>query len=59
MVDRYYQLEDLRRSLAMLPPGSAGLDREEAMALASELQQSIVRLRHLRDRIAVVLADEG
>jgi hypothetical protein len=57
-VDRYHELEDLRRSLAMLPPGSAGLDREEAMALASELQQSIVRFRHLRDRIAVVLADE-
>ena len=43
-VDRFHELEDLRRSLAMLPPGSNGLSREEAMALASELQEQIARL---------------
>jgi hypothetical protein len=57
-MDRYHELEDLRRSLAMLPPGSAGLGREEAMALASELQESITRLRRLRDRIGAVLAQD-
>jgi hypothetical protein len=57
-VDRYHELEDLRRSLAMLPPGSNGLSREEAMALTSELQEQMARLRRLRDRLAVVLADE-
>jgi hypothetical protein len=57
-VDRYHELEDLRRSLAMLPPGSAGLSREQSMALASELQESITRHRRLRDRMAVVLADD-
>jgi hypothetical protein len=57
-VNRYHELEDLRRSLAMLPPGSAGLGREDAMALTSELQESIVRLRRLRDRLIAVLADE-
>jgi uncharacterized protein (UPF0261 family) len=40
----------------MLPPKSAGLDREQAMALMSELQQALVRFRHLRDRLAEVLA---
>jgi len=57
-VDRYHELEDLRRSLAMLPPGSNGLCREEAMALCSELQEQITRLRRLRDRLAAVLAED-
>jgi len=57
-VDRYHELEDLRRSLAMLPPGSNGLGREEAMALCSELQEQITRLRRLRDRLAAVLAED-
>jgi hypothetical protein len=55
---RYHELEDLRRSLAMAPPGSAGLDREDAMCLVAELQQQTLRLHRLRDRLAVVLADE-
>jgi hypothetical protein len=57
-VDRYPELEDLRRSLAMLPPGSAGLSREDAMALASELQEQIARVRRLRDRLGAVLAQD-
>jgi hypothetical protein len=57
-MDRYHELEDLRRSLAMLPPVSAGLTREKAMALASELQESITSLRRLRDRLGAVLAQD-
>jgi hypothetical protein len=58
-MDRYHAREDLLRTLAMLAPGSAGLSREEAMALACERQASIVRRRPFRDRLAVVLADEA
>jgi hypothetical protein len=56
-VDRYHELEDLRRSLAMLRPGSAALDREAAMRLLNELQELEERLRRLRDGIERVLAD--
>jgi hypothetical protein len=34
-----YELENLRRSLAMLPPNAAGLSRGEAMRLLAELQE--------------------
>ena len=51
-MDRYHELEDLRRSLAMLPPGTkAPLDREQAMGLLAELQQVEGRLRSLRDAL--------
>ncbi len=44
-VDRMYELENLRRSLAMLPPGSkAALDREQAMRLLAELRRVEGRL---------------
>ena len=55
---RYYELEDLRRSLAMLEPHAAsGLDRERAMALVAELQNCVSRLEAVRDRLRAV-ADE-
>ena len=38
----------LRRSLAMLPPSSAGLNREEAMRLLAQLQEMDQRVRDLR-----------
>jgi hypothetical protein len=57
-VDRYSELEDLRRSLAMLPPGTAALDREGAMALLGELQALEDRLRRLRSGIEQALADD-
>lgn len=41
-MDRLYELENLRRSLAMLPPGTKVLDREEAMRLLAELQEPCV-----------------
>jgi hypothetical protein len=56
-----YELENLRRSLAMLPPQAAGLSREEAMALLAELQEMDRRLRGLREGLLalVELASEG
>jgi hypothetical protein len=46
-VDRLYELEKLRRSLAMLEPGSKALDRETAMRLIAELQDLERRMRAL------------
>jgi hypothetical protein len=57
-MDRYHELEDLRRSLAMLPPGTKALSREEAMRLLAELQEVEGRLRDLRDALRGVLGDE-
>ena len=39
-MDRFYELENWRRSLVMLPPGSLALDREDAVALIAELQEA-------------------
>ncbi len=47
-MDRFYELENWRRSLVMLPPGSLALDREDAVALIAELQEAEGRLRGLR-----------
>jgi hypothetical protein len=47
-VDRYYELEDWRQSIVMLPPGSPALDREDAVRLIAELQEA---LRALRDAL--------
>lgn len=59
-MDGLYELENLRRSLAMLPPQSAGLKREEAMALLRELEETEGRLRRRRDGLAKLLEeDEG
>ena len=48
-MDRYYELEDQRRSLVMLPPGSpSGLDREDAVNLIRELQDALRTVAALR-----------
>jgi hypothetical protein len=58
-MDRFYELEDLRRSLAMLPPGStANLTREEAMRLLGELQALDERLRNFRSGLERVLVED-
>ena len=58
-MERFHELEDLRRSLAMLPPGStANLTREEAMQLLSELQGLDERLRRLRAGLERVLSED-
>ena len=46
---RYYDLENLRRSIAMLRPGMpAGFSREEAMGLLAELEDVKLRLEGSR-----------
>jgi len=37
-MDTPYELENLRRSIAMLSPGSRALDREQALRLLADLQ---------------------
>src|ERR1019366_3548477 len=54
-VDRFYELENWRRSLVMLPPGSLALDREDAVALIAELQEAEGQLRGLRDALKLLL----
>jgi len=57
-MDRNSELELWRRSLAMAPPGSPALDREEAMRLIVELQQLALRLGRLRRRIETALSED-
>ena len=46
---RRLELENLRRSLAMLPPGApASLSREEAMRLITEVSDLQARIERLR-----------
>jgi hypothetical protein len=56
-MQRLHELEAQRRSLAMAPPGSPGLDREDAMALMAECQELWLRLKRVRETLAVVLGD--
>jgi hypothetical protein len=58
-VDRLSELEAWRRSLAMADPHSPLLDREEAMALLRELQDTERRLKVLRDGLRRLLGDEA
>ena len=48
-MDRRYELESLRRSIAMLRVGAPALDREAAMVLVREIQDLERQIRHLRD----------
>jgi hypothetical protein len=56
-MDRLSELESMRRSIAMLNPRAAALDREEAMTLFRELQDVERRLRTLRDGLWFLLDD--
>ena len=48
-MDRRHELENLRRSLAMLNPGAtASLSREEAIRLITEVAELQARLERLR-----------
>ena len=58
-MERRYELESLRRSLAMLQPGAPALDREEAMRLVRELQDLEHQLRWLREGLQRLLAQSG
>jgi len=59
MMERRYELESLRRSLAMLRPGAPALDREAAMRLVRELQDLEHQLRELREGLQRLLAQSG
>jgi len=39
------QVENLRRSVAMLPPGAPALNRDEAMKLLAQLAEALRQLR--------------
>ena len=57
-MDRYSELEGIRRSLAMLPPNTpAGMSREDAMSLISELQGVEHRLKRLKDELQRVISE--
>ena len=59
MVERQYELESLRRSIAMLRVGAPALDREAAMVLVRELQALESQIRRLRDGMQSLLDDPG
>jgi hypothetical protein len=54
-MDRLHELERMRRSIAMLQPGSGALDREEAMRLIAELQDLERRMQALRQALTGVM----
>jgi len=56
-VDRTYEIENLRRSIAMAPPRSMALDREQAMAILRAAQDVERRLWTLRDGLRRLLED--
>jgi hypothetical protein len=57
-VERRYELENMRRSLAMLTPGVRALTREEALRLVEELAAVQAQLDRLRDGLRRLIADE-
>ena len=58
-MERQYELENLRRSIAMLRVGAPALDREEAMVLVRELQDLECQTRRLRDGMQRLLDEEA
>jgi hypothetical protein len=56
--EREHEIEQIRRSLAMLPAGSEALQREEAIALLGRLRDVTARLRRVEDGLRSLLADE-
>ena len=55
VVERRYELESLRRSIAMLRVGAPALDREAAMVLVRQLQDLERQIRRLRDGMQQLL----
>jgi len=54
-VDRTYEIENLRRSIAIAPPRSMALDREQAMALLAELYEALLRVRQVEAELQRVV----
>jgi hypothetical protein len=50
-VDRRHELENVRRSIAMLTPGMKVMNREEALTLLEELGDVLDRLDRLRQAL--------
>ena len=59
LMDYRPRLEDLRRSIAMLPSQAPALDRERAMVLLAELQAMEQLLRRLRDGLERLLEEDA
>jgi len=51
-MDLDYELESLRRSIAMLSPGSRALDREQALRVLADLQAAQRERDELREQLA-------
>jgi hypothetical protein len=58
-VERRYELDSMKRSLAMLSPGQNALSREEAMKLLGELSDVQERLDRLRAGLRQLLEEDG
>jgi hypothetical protein len=58
-MERQFELESLRRSLAMLRPGAQALDREEALKLVRELQGLERQIRSMREGLKALLEDSA
>lgn len=54
-MDRYHELENFRRSLAMAPPESSALTREEAMKLVAETQELLGRLERVKESLLAAM----
>jgi signal transduction histidine kinase len=52
------ELEQLRRSIAMLKPGSLAMNREDAMRLLSDLGDVQGRLDRLRNGLRALIEEE-
>lgn len=52
------KLEQLRRSIAMLKPGSLAMNREDAMRLLSDLGDVQGRLDRLRNGLRALIEEE-
>lgn len=57
-MDRRYELEILRRSIAMLTPGQSALSREQALELLQDLADIERRLERLKSALRT-MADEA
>jgi len=57
-MDRLFELENQRRSIAMLEPGIKALNREDAIKLIEELQVLMRRMRTLREALKTVFDDQ-
>lgn len=53
--DDRHEIERIRRSVAMLPPGQKALTREDAMVVLSRLDRAETQIEHLRSSLEDVL----